>query len=80
VRWKYDRSPRMLCSAQLAANTAMVYAMANQVDSAFEQLNTLIKMPGLRLTYGDLKTDPGWDPLRKDPRFDKLLAELAPRD
>jgi hypothetical protein len=30
--------------------------------------------------YGVLKLDPDWDPLRKDPRFDKLLAELAPHD
>jgi hypothetical protein len=30
--------------------------------------------------YGPLKLDPLWDPLRNDPRFDKLLAELAPPD
>jgi NACHT domain-containing protein len=28
--------------------------------------------------YGQLKRDPYWEPLRRDPRFDKLLAELAP--
>jgi TolB-like protein/Flp pilus assembly protein TadD len=50
------------------------------LDLAFEQLNILIKVPGGRLNYGDLKTYPGWDPLRKDPRFDKLLAELAPHE
>jgi hypothetical protein len=50
------------------------------VDLAFEQLNILLKIPAGRLNYGDLKTYPGWDPLRKDPRFDKLLAELAPKD
>jgi hypothetical protein len=27
-----------------------------------------------------LMLDPVWDPLRKDPRFEKLLVELAPRD
>jgi hypothetical protein len=32
------------------------------------------------LHYGELKVPPFWDPLRKDSRFDKLLAELAPRD
>jgi hypothetical protein len=57
----------------------MVYVCANQLDSAFEQLDMLIKMP-VGLAYGDLKTNPGWEPLRKDPRFEKLLAQLAPRD
>jgi serine/threonine protein kinase len=65
----------------IARNVAVVYAWANQSDMAFEQLNVLIKMPSyIFLTYGDLKTDPAWGPLRKDPRFDKLLAELAPHD
>jgi hypothetical protein len=30
--------------------------------------------------YGQLKLDRYWDPLREDPRFEKLLAELAPKD
>jgi serine/threonine protein kinase/Flp pilus assembly protein TadD len=64
----------------IAYYAAMVYALANQADLAFEQLNTLVKIPGGELNYGELKTNPLWDPLRKDPRFDKLLAELAPRD
>jgi hypothetical protein len=63
----------------IAANVAHIHAWANQSDFAFEQLNILIKLPDF-VTYGDLKTNPAWDPLRKDPRFDKLLAELAPRD
>jgi hypothetical protein len=62
-------------------DVAVVYAWANQSDFAFEQLNILIKMTSyLLVTYGNLKTNPNWDPLRKDPRFDELLAELAPRD
>jgi TolB-like protein/Flp pilus assembly protein TadD len=65
----------------IATDIAMLYAMVNESESAFEQLTVVIKTPaGGGLSYGDLKTNPGWDPLRKDPRFDKLLAELAPRD
>ena len=30
--------------------------------------------------YGQLKRDTYWEPLRQDPRYDKLLAELARRD
>jgi hypothetical protein len=44
---------------------------------AFEQLAILVKSIG-RLFYGQLKLDPAWDSLREDPRFYKLLAELAP--
>jgi tetratricopeptide (TPR) repeat protein len=64
----------------VAANAGSVYAWANQPDPAFEQLNVLVKMPSFFVNYGDLKTNPSWDPLRKDPGFDKLLEELAPRD
>ena len=64
----------------IAVNVAAVYAWANESDLALEQLKILMKMPDYHLNYGDLKTNPAWDPLRKDPRFDKLLAELAPRD
>jgi serine/threonine protein kinase/Tfp pilus assembly protein PilF len=59
---------------------AEVYALANQPDAAFAQLNILVRIPAVHLNYGELKTNPGWDPLRKDSRFDKLLAELAPKD
>jgi predicted Zn-dependent protease len=59
---------------------AEVYALTDQPDVAFAQLNVLAKIPCSALSYGNLKTNPAWDPLRKDPRFDKLLAELAPRD
>jgi hypothetical protein len=64
----------------IAADVAIAYVWANQPDVAFEQLKILVRMPSYRLNYGDLKTNPSWDPLRKDPRFDGLLAEVAPRD
>jgi TolB-like protein len=62
----------------IARNVAVVYAWANQSDIAFEQLNVLIKMPSfIFLTYGDLKTDPAWGPLRKDPRFEKAISRVS---
>jgi TolB-like protein/Flp pilus assembly protein TadD len=63
----------------LVYNLAAVYSMANERDLAFQQLAVSINTPG-GATYGTLKLDPCWDPIRKDPRFDKLLAELAPKD
>jgi TolB-like protein len=62
----------------LVLNLAHVYAWANEPDLALEQLNILFNTPNLSVSYGLLKRDPGWDSLRKDPRFDKLLAEFAP--
>ena len=32
------------------------------------------------LSYGALKLFPVWDPLRGDPRFEKIVASLAPKD
>ena len=50
-----------------------------RLDLAFAALEPLKTTPSY-IGYGDLKCDSLWTPLRKDPRFDKLLAELAPRD
>jgi tetratricopeptide (TPR) repeat protein len=61
------------------ANSAVAKAWTGQIDEAFDNLETLAKIP-FGIYYGQLKKDPLWDPLRKDPRFDKLLAELAPKD
>jgi TolB-like protein len=63
-----------------ALDLAALYGFADQSDAAFQQLNVLIKMPSESLHYGYLKTHPDWDPLRKDPRFEKLLAQLAPNE
>jgi hypothetical protein len=63
----------------LVYNLAAVYALTNESSFAFNQLAILVKTPG-GIGYGELKLGPTWDPLRKDPRFDRLLAELAPKD
>jgi TolB-like protein/cytochrome c-type biogenesis protein CcmH/NrfG len=63
---------------QAVLNLAVVYAWTDEFDLAFETLTSLTKTRDIK--YGQLKLDPYWDPLRKDPRFEKLLAELAPKD
>jgi Flp pilus assembly protein TadD len=62
---------------RVAMNLAVVYAWTDEPDLAFHQLNALSKIP-YGLFYNHLKLDRYWDPLRQDPRFDKLLAGLAP--
>ena len=60
-------------------NLAAVYAWTNEPDKAFEQLAILTRLPN-GIYYGNLRGDPYWEPLRKDPRFAKLTAELAPKE
>ena len=60
---------------------AVIAAWVGEKDLACEQLATAIRYPnsGLDLSYGDLKLMPWWDPLRGDPRFEKIVASLAPK-
>jgi len=46
-----------------------------------QQLEIGLRAPSASLivTYGALKSLPFWDPLRGDPRFEKIVAELAPK-
>ena len=57
---------------------AMIAAWAGEKDLACEQLAIATRKPG-DLSYGQLKLMPFWDPLRGDPRFEKIVASLAPR-
>ncbi len=56
---------------------AMSAAWVGDKDLACEQLATGVRYPasGLELSYGELKLMPWWDPLRGDPRFEKILEE-----
>jgi TolB-like protein/Flp pilus assembly protein TadD len=62
----------------LVQNLALIYAWTGEKDLAFEQLSVAAKLPGY-LSYGELRLHPYWDPLRRDPRFDKIVASLAPK-
>ena len=57
---------------------AIICAWTGEKDLALEQLATAIQIPGT-LSYGQLKLHPFWDPLRDDPRFDEIVASLAPK-
>jgi TolB-like protein/cytochrome c-type biogenesis protein CcmH/NrfG len=53
---------------------AMSAAWVGDKDLACEQLATAVRHPG-GLSYGELKLMPWWDPLRGDPRFEKIVEE-----
>jgi len=53
---------------------AQVEAHVGQIDAAIAALPHLLEVPN-GLTPGLLRLDPYWDPLRKDPRFQKLVEE-----
>ena len=57
---------------------AMIAAWVGDKDLACEQLAIAVRYPG-PLSYGELKLLPLWDPLRGDPRFEKIVASLAPK-
>jgi tetratricopeptide (TPR) repeat protein len=58
---------------------AVICAWTGEHDLAIEQLETLAKIPA-GVCYGDIRLDPNWDPLRGDPRFEKIVASLAPKE
>jgi TolB-like protein/tRNA A-37 threonylcarbamoyl transferase component Bud32/Flp pilus assembly protein TadD len=61
---------------------AVIYAWTGEKDRAIEELADLAdaaKLPGSHVTYGHLRLGPLWDPLRGDPRFEAIVASLAPK-
>ena len=57
---------------------AMIAAWIGDKDLACQQLSAALEYP-TSPTYGQLKLLPTWDPLRGDPRFEKIVASLAPK-
>src|SRR5438093_4060958 len=60
--------------AALVKYLAVIAAWVGEKDLACEQLASVIRRPSSP-SYGQLKLLPFWDPLRGDPRFEKLVEE-----
>jgi serine/threonine protein kinase len=61
-----------------AISLAQIYAWTGEKDLAIEQIEMVQRFPN-PLSYGLLKLHPDWDSLRGDPRFEKIVASLAPK-
>jgi tetratricopeptide (TPR) repeat protein len=57
---------------------AQIAVQAGKKDLALEQLAISARNP-VGVEFGNLKFNPLWDPLRGDPRFEKIVASLAPK-
>jgi hypothetical protein len=57
---------------------AVTYTWLGEKDLAIAELTAVTKGPTY-LSYGRLKLHPEWDGLRGDPRFEKIVASLAPK-
>ena len=60
---------------------AITTAWAGEKELALQQLEAGLRAPAASdmLSYGALKLFPFWDSLRGDPRFEKIVAALAPK-
>ena len=61
------------------ARLASIYGWVGEKDLALEQLARVVQTAG-GPSYGNLRLFPDWHLLRGDPRFEKIVASLAPRD
>ncbi len=65
--------------ATLVRYLAVIYAWAGEKDRAIQRLAETTYLPGSHISYGYLQLHPLWDPLRADPRFEAIVASLAPK-
>ncbi len=68
-----------LDGAELMKYLAAIYAWCGEKDLAIQQIEATLRIPST-LSYGNLKLHPYWDPLRGDPRFQQIVADLAPKN
>ena len=67
-----------LGGVEMVKYLAIIAAWVDDKDLACEQLAIVTDRPG-SISYGQLKLLPFWDPLHGDPRFEKIVAPLAPK-
>src|SRR5436190_9424667 len=64
--------------AEVMKYLGVIYAWCGEKDLAIKQISATLQIPST-LSYGNLKLHPYWDLLRGEPRFEKIVADLAPK-
>jgi serine/threonine protein kinase/Tfp pilus assembly protein PilF len=67
-----------LAGAGIMEYLSIIYAWSGEKNLAIDQVAATLQIPST-LNYGKLRLHPFWDPLRGDPRFEKIVASLAPK-
>ncbi len=69
-----------------SAALALIYARTGEADEAIKLIEKLLTLPAnlptwwfFEMTQADLKWRWVWDPLRDDPRFQKILESPEPK-
>jgi serine/threonine protein kinase/Tfp pilus assembly protein PilF len=57
---------------------SIIYSWTGQKDLAIEELKRAATIPST-INYGVLRLHPYWDELRGNPRFEQIVASLAPK-
>jgi tetratricopeptide (TPR) repeat protein len=66
------------------SNLALIYARVGENDQAIAMIEKLLQTPGAvffseaSISWWELRLGWEWDPMRKDPRFQKILADPEP--
>ena len=65
--------------AEVMKYLGVIYAWCGEKDLAIKQIAATLQIPST-LSYGNLKLHPYWDLLRGEPRFEKIVADLEPKN
>lgn len=72
-------SKNSIDGGELMKYLGVIYAWCGEKDLAVQQIAATLRIPST-MSYGYLKLHPVWDPLRGDPRFEKIVTDLAPKN
>ena len=71
-------SQNAMIATAFAGGAAEIYTIVGDSDEALKLLGLLLAMPaGREVSVPLLRVDPVWDPLQKDPRFQRLLQQYS---